>query len=45
MPHHSDYNPQDWRISLSELLRLVQLYNSSGYHPDPEQEDGFGLGK
>ncbi len=40
-PHASDYNPQDWDIGLSELLRLIQFYNSGGYHPCPEGEDGF----
>ena len=42
-PHSSDYNPQDWRISLSEVLRAVQLYNAGGYHPCPEAgtEDGY----
>lgn len=40
-PHNSDYNPQDWVISLSELLRMVQFYNSGGYFPCPEGEDGF----
>ncbi len=44
-PHSSDYNPQDWTISLSELLRLIQFYNSGGYHDcpdaDPPTEDGY----
>ncbi len=40
-PHDSDYNPQDWRISLSELLRAIQLYNSDGYHVDENSEDRF----
>jgi Leucine-rich repeat (LRR) protein len=40
-PHSSDYNPQDWRISLSELLRVIQFFNSGGYHPCAEGEDGF----
>jgi VCBS repeat-containing protein len=40
-PHAGDYHPQDWRISLSELLRLIQIYNSSGYTPCAEGEDGF----
>lgn len=43
-PHASDYNPQDWEIELSELLRLVQFYNMSGYHAcnDPVNgEDGY----
>jgi len=42
-PHSSDYNPQNWRISLSELLRLVQFFNLGGYYacPDQNTEDGF----
>lgn len=43
-PHHSDYVPQDWSISLSEVLRLVQLYNNGGYIPCETGEDGFCLG-
>jgi hypothetical protein len=45
IPHSSDYSPQDWRISLSELLRLIQFFNSGGYRHCPEanppSEDGF----
>lgn len=42
-PYDSDYAPQDWAISLSELLRIVQFYNSGGYFycPLSESEDGF----
>ena len=42
-PHSSDYNPQDWRVDLNELLRLIQFYNVGGYVPCPESntEDGF----
>ena len=43
-PHASDYNPQDWKINLSELLRAIQFYNSGGYNPDPTTEDGFAPG-
>jgi hypothetical protein len=47
-PHDSDYNPQDWVISLTELLRAIQLYNAAGYHycPIDNTEDDFcpGLG-
>lgn len=45
-PHASDYNPQNWIISLSELLRLVQFYNSDGYYACPLSgaEDGFCAG-
>ena len=43
--HDSDYNPQDWGINLSELLRLIQFFNSDGYHAcpdaDPPTEDGY----
>ena len=40
-PHSADYNPVDWNIDLSELLRVIQLFNSGGYHPCAEGEDGF----
>jgi hypothetical protein len=42
-PHDSDYAPQDWRIGLSELLRLIQFFNTVGYSYCPESgtEDGF----
>ena len=42
-PYDTDYNPQDWIISLSELLRVIQFYNSGGYHYCPANgtEDGF----
>jgi len=40
--HASDYAPADWSISLSELLRSIQLFSSGGYKnctlPDA---DGF----
>lgn len=39
--HSADYNPQDWKIGLSELLRVIQFYNSNGYHVCAESEDGF----
>jgi hypothetical protein len=46
VPHTSDYNPQDWQISLGELLRLIQFFNSGGYHAclDTASEDGFCVG-
>ena len=43
-PHSSDYNPQNWQISLSEVLRAVQIYNTGAYHPCPQGEDGFCVG-
>jgi hypothetical protein len=40
-PHHSDYNGQDWIVSLTEILRLVQFYNAGGYEAADGTEDGF----
>lgn len=42
-PHDSDYNPQDWDVSLSEILRMIQLFNTGGrkYYLCEESEDGF----
>ena len=40
-PHDSDYAPQDWRIGLNELLRLVQFYTLGGYRDGAGTEDGF----
>ncbi len=40
-PHDSDYNTQDWRVGLSELLRVIQFFNSGGYHGCTGSEDGF----
>jgi len=41
IPHSSDYNPQDWTIQLTELLRLIQFFNTGAYHPCTRGEDGF----
>ncbi len=30
-PHTADYNPQNWHISLEEILRTIQFFNSAGY--------------
>lgn len=42
-PHDTDYLPQNWIISLSELLRNIQFYNIGGYHycPDENTEDDY----
>lgn len=40
-PHVADYNAQNWRISLSELLRVIQLYTIGAYHLCEESEDGY----
>lgn len=42
--HQSDYNPQDWIIELSELLRLIQFFNVGGYHTKCDTEDDFAPG-
>jgi len=48
-PHDSDYAPAgpDWSIGLTELLRMIQFYNSGGFHycPDDGTEDGFCPGQ
>jgi len=41
--HTADQNG-DNRINLSELLRVIQLYNSGGYHCDAAGEDGYAPG-
>jgi hypothetical protein len=41
--HDGDLNG-DGQISLSELLRMVQLFNIGGYHCDTGAEDGFAVG-
>jgi hypothetical protein len=43
--HDSDYSPQDWTISLSELLRVTQLYSAGTYHIDCASEDGLNIGE
>ena len=41
-PHDSDYaGGPDWAINLDELLRIIQFFNSGGYHPCEGTEDGF----
>jgi len=40
-PHASDYNPRNWEIGLTELLRLIQFFNSGGYHKCEDSEDGY----
>ncbi len=42
-PHSGDYQGgADWRITLSELLRLIELFSASGgYDVCPDSEDGF----
>jgi len=40
-PHSSDYAPQDWHISITELLRIIQFFNAGAYHRCDHGEDGF----
>jgi hypothetical protein len=42
--HDSDYSPQDWTINLSELLRMIQLFNLGGYGACVESLDGYCAG-
>ena len=44
--HTADVN-HDWHLSLSEVLRVVQLYNAGGYSAEADTEDGYvpGSGK
>lgn len=40
--HSGDYSPQDWKFNLSEILRLIQIYNApNGYQPCEDGEDGY----
>lgn len=41
--HTADQNG-DNQIGLSELLRVIQFYNSGGYHCDAAGEDGYAPG-
>lgn len=46
-PHSSDYGEQNWLISLTELLRLIQFFNTGGYLACPDDlasEDGYCAG-
>ena len=47
--HDSDFEAPEWRITILEVLRLVQFFNTGGYHdcsmlPRPG-EDGFCPGR
>ncbi len=43
-PHRADQNG-DWVIQLApEVTRLIQFYNSGGYHCQPGTEDGYAPG-
>lgn len=40
VPHDADIN-EDFKFSISEILRLIQFYNSDGLHCEQGTEDGF----
>jgi hypothetical protein len=40
-PAHSADQNGDGAVNLSELLRVIQFYNSVGYGCQPETEDGY----
>ncbi|HPO13151.1 MAG TPA: CotH kinase family protein [Candidatus Hydrogenedentes bacterium] len=42
--HHSADQNNDYFINLSELLRVIQFFNSNGFHCDAAGEDGFNPG-
>ncbi len=42
-PHSADYD-HNFSISLSELLRMVQIYNLGSFHCDASTEDGYAPG-
>ncbi|HPO17192.1 MAG TPA: hypothetical protein PLI09_27400 [Candidatus Hydrogenedentes bacterium] len=43
-PHSADYQEPEGIISLSELLRVIQLYNVGTFHCDAGTEDGYAPG-
>jgi len=43
-PHVADYNKQNWKITLNELLRIIQLFAIGAYHPCDSGEDGYCAG-
>ena len=42
---HSGDISADFTISLSEVVRVIQLFNLSGYHCSTNSEDGFAPGE
>ncbi|MCX8064726.1 MAG: PASTA domain-containing protein [Candidatus Hydrogenedentes bacterium] len=43
-PHASDYSLKNWKIELTELLRLIQFFNAGGYYRCEGGEDGYCAG-
>lgn len=42
-PYHSADQNYDWNISLSEVLRVIQFYNSGGFYCSCSTEDGYSV--
>ncbi|GEM_PF-2371375 len=42
--HSADYNPRDYNISISELLRVIQFHNTGDFHCDSNEADGYAVG-
>ncbi len=40
VPHNADTNA-NFKLSITEILRLIQFYNSDGFHCQAGTEDGF----
>jgi hypothetical protein len=45
IPYVGDYAPTDWNLSLSELLRIIQMYRLQSYQRCPNGEDGYCPGQ
>ncbi|MFM1920860.1 MAG: hypothetical protein RLZZ303_2494 [Candidatus Hydrogenedentota bacterium] len=41
--HHADYLAPRWKLTLEELLRVIQLYNAGGFGVDCGSEDGYAI--
>jgi len=39
--HSADYNPPDFKIGLSELLRVIQFYSARSYSCSSASKDGY----
>lgn len=44
LAQHAADTDNNYMIGLSELLRVIQFFNSDGYHCDPLGEDGYAPG-